>query len=72
MTTAISASSAHEATDYQRLETLGDSILKNMTSLTLMAEHLNYHEGIRTYSRRTYFLLDIILSLEMCLGISTF
>lgn len=47
-TTAISASSAREATDYQRLETLGDSILKNMTSLTLMAEHLNYHEGIRT------------------------
>ena len=46
--TAISASSAHEATDYQRLETLGDSILKYMTSLTLMAEHLNYHEGIRT------------------------
>lgn len=43
--TAISASSAHEGTDYQRLETLGDSILKVMTSLTLMAEHLNYHEG---------------------------
>lgn len=49
VTTAISASSAHEATDYQRLETLGDTILKYMTSLTLMAEHLNYHEGIRTY-----------------------
>lgn len=48
VTTAISASSAREGTDYERLETLGDSVLKYMTSLTLMAEHLNYHEGIRT------------------------
>ncbi len=49
VSSAISASSAHEPTDYQRLETLGDSILKSMTSLTLMTENLNYHEGIRTY-----------------------
>ena len=55
VTSAISASSAREPTDYQRLETLGDSILKSMTSLTLMAEHLSYHEGIRTYSQRPYF-----------------
>ena len=60
VTSAISASSAQEPTDYQRLETLGDSILKYMTSLTLMAEHLNYHEGIRTYFRRI-FILWIIL-----------
>lgn len=68
VTTAISASSAHEATDYQRLETLGDSVLKYMTSLTLMAEHLNYHEGIRTYFRRLYLLPWIRLSFETCLG----
>lgn len=48
VTTAITASSAREGTDYERLETLGDSILKYMTSLTLMAEHLKYHEGVRT------------------------
>lgn len=48
---AISAPSAHEATDYQRLETLGDSILKKLTSLTLMAEHLNYHEGILSHKK---------------------
>ena len=48
VTTAISASSAREGTDYERLETLGDSVLKYMTSLALTAEHLNYHEGIRT------------------------
>ena len=68
VTTAISASSAHEDTDYQRLETLGDSILKYTTSLTLMAEHPHYHEGIRTYFRRLYLLHLIILSLVTCLG----
>ena len=47
---AISASSANEATNYQRLETLGDSILKYITSLQLIAEHHNYHEGIRKLS----------------------
>ena len=44
--TAISASSAREPNDYQRLEFLGDSILKLSTSLTLMAGNLKYHEGI--------------------------
>ena len=66
VTSAISASSAREPTDYQRLETLGDSILKKMTSLTLMAEHLNYHEGIRTYFRRLFFFWNKS-SLEKCL-----
>lgn len=51
VTSAISASSAHEATDYQRFETLGDSILKKLTSLALMAEHLNYHEGILSHKK---------------------
>ena len=49
VTAAISASSAHEEKDYQELETLGDSVLKFMTSTQLMAEYLNYHEGICTY-----------------------
>lgn len=40
MATAISASSAREPTDYQRLEFLGDNILKFFTSLTLMAANL--------------------------------
>lgn len=43
---AISASVARESTNYQRLEFLGDSVLKMFTSLTLVAEHLNWHEGI--------------------------
>ena len=43
--TAISAPSARESTDYQRLEFLGDSILKLLTSMALMAEYLIYDEG---------------------------
>ena len=43
--TALSASSAREGTDYQRLEFLGDSVLKHFTSITLMSEHPKWHEG---------------------------
>ena len=43
---AISAPSAQESTDYNRLEFIGDSFLKFFTSLTMMAKHLRYHEGI--------------------------
>lgn len=45
---ATSAPAAQERTNYQRLEFIGDSILKFFTSLTLMAQHLNWHEGILT------------------------
>lgn len=43
---AISTPAAQEKDDYQRLEFIGDSLLKFFTSLTLMAQHLNWHEGI--------------------------
>ncbi|KAL8695165.1 MAG: hypothetical protein Q9218_000333 [Villophora microphyllina] len=43
--TAITASAAREPTNYQRQEYLGDSILKFLTSLTLVSEHLRWHEG---------------------------
>ncbi|KAL2040995.1 hypothetical protein N7G274_006453 [Stereocaulon virgatum] len=48
---AISAPSAQESGDYNRLEFLGDSYLKFFTSLTLVAEHLNYHEGILSHQK---------------------
>lgn len=44
--TAISTTAAQESTNYQRLEFLGDSILKAFTSLTLLTTHLNWHEGM--------------------------
>ena len=42
---ALSASSAREGVDYQRLEFLGDSVLKWFVSLQLLAEHPSWHEG---------------------------
>lgn len=49
--TAISASAAQEPTNYQRLEFLGDSILKYLTSLTLVSTHLNWHEGLLSHQK---------------------
>lgn len=49
--TAISASSATEETNYQRLEFLGDSLLKICTSLQLLAEYPLWHEGYLTAKR---------------------
>jgi hypothetical protein len=43
--TAISASSANEASNYQRLEFLGDSILKTCTSVQLVGAYPLWHEG---------------------------
>jgi dsRNA-specific ribonuclease/ERCC4-related helicase len=43
--TAISASSAQEDSNYQRLEFLGDSVLKTCTSVQLIAEYPLWHEG---------------------------
>ncbi|KAI9718250.1 MAG: hypothetical protein M1812_004240 [Candelaria pacifica] len=43
--TAITASSAREGTNYERLELLGDCILKLCTSVQLVAEYPNWHEG---------------------------
>lgn len=43
--TAISASSAQRSTNYQRLEFLGDSILKLCTSIQIAAENPLWHEG---------------------------
>ncbi|EFE41937.1 RNA helicase/RNAse III, putative [Trichophyton verrucosum HKI 0517] len=44
--TAITATSAREDTNYQRLEFLGDSALKLHASMQLLAEHPLWHEGI--------------------------
>ncbi|KAI4224392.1 MAG: hypothetical protein L6R36_004692 [Xanthoria steineri] len=44
--TAFTTSAAHEPSNYQRQEYLGDSVLKFLTSLTLMSERLRWHEGV--------------------------
>ena len=49
--TAITTSAAQEPTNYQRQEYLGDSVLKFLTSLTLVSEHLRWHEGILSHAK---------------------
>lgn len=49
--TAISTTASQESTNYQRLEFLGDSILKTMVSLTLLATHANWHEGVLSHQK---------------------
>ncbi|EPQ67305.1 Bgt-5504 [Blumeria graminis f. sp. tritici] len=43
--TAICASNANEATNYQRLEFLGDTVLKTCVSIHIMAKNPLWHEG---------------------------
>jgi len=43
--TAITASSAREETDYQRYELLGDSVLKFLAGIQLLADYPLWHEG---------------------------
>lgn len=43
--TAITASSAAEETNYQRYELLGDSVLKFLAGLQLLADYPLWHEG---------------------------
>jgi len=49
--TAICASSAQESTNYQRLEFLGDSILKLCTSVQLMNAFPLWHEGLLSFKK---------------------
>lgn len=43
--TAISASSAREQGNYQKLELLGDSVLKYLATTQLFCAHADWHEG---------------------------
>lgn len=63
--TATSAPAAQEQDNYQRLEFIGDSLLKFFTSLTLMAQHLNWHEGVLT-GRKDHVVSNGNLSLSAC------
>ncbi|KAJ1723103.1 Dicer-like protein 1 [Coemansia erecta] len=48
---AITASSSNSDVNYERLETLGDSVLKLITTVALFVSHPNDHEGLLS-SRR--------------------
>lgn len=70
--TATAASVAREQTDYQRMEFLGDSMLKYYTSLTLMAEHLTWHEGFLS-AKKDHIVSNARLALSaLQLGLGQF
>ncbi|KDR84248.1 hypothetical protein GALMADRAFT_133594 [Galerina marginata CBS 339.88] len=48
LTVAITAPSSGEKLNYQRMETLGDTVLKFITGVQLMAEYPLWHEGYLT------------------------
>ena len=45
---AVTAPVAGERDNYQRLETLGDTVLKFITAVQLLAQHPHWHEGFLT------------------------
>ena len=45
---ALTAPAAGERDNYQRLETLGDTVLKFITAVQLLAQHPHWHEGFLT------------------------
>ncbi|KAK4179963.1 putative dicer-like protein [Triangularia setosa] len=49
--TAITASGARRSTDYERIEFLGDSILKLCTTINCSAQYLHYPEGFLSASK---------------------
>ncbi|KAJ7494794.1 hypothetical protein B0H11DRAFT_2156090 [Mycena galericulata] len=48
LTTALCAPMSQEQSNYQRLETLGDTVLKFMSSIQLLGEYPLWHEGYLT------------------------
>ncbi|KAF2803659.1 P-loop containing nucleoside triphosphate hydrolase protein [Mytilinidion resinicola] len=69
---AIMASSANEAEDYQRLEFLGDCILKLCTSVNLMASHLMWPEGYLTAEKGRTTSNGFLARATMQLGLERF
>ncbi|KAK4195329.1 putative dicer-like protein [Triangularia verruculosa] len=49
--TAITASGARRSTDYERIEFLGDSMLKFCTTINCSAQYLHYPEGFLSASK---------------------
>lgn len=70
--TAISASSAHEENDYQRYEFLGDSLLKLITSIHLVANYPLWHEGLLSAEKDKIVSNDRLYQIALELGLDHF
>ncbi|KAK0222957.1 hypothetical protein EDD85DRAFT_778913 [Armillaria nabsnona] len=63
LTVAMTASSSQECDNYQRLETLGDTVLKYLVSIQLLSEHPLWHEGYLS-RRKDHAIANVTLANE--------
>ena len=61
LTTALTAPAATAPTDYERMETLGDTVLKLLTCIQTMADHPFWHEGYLT-ARKDHVVANVSLA----------
>ena len=61
LTTALTAPAAMAPTDYERMETLGDTVLKLLASIQVMADHPFWHEGYLT-TRKDHVVANVSLA----------
>jgi dsRNA-specific ribonuclease len=69
---AITAPSAQWATNYQRYEFLGDSILKFVVSSQLFVDHKNWHEGYLSKRRACLVSNTCLASAALDAGLDAF
>ena len=72
ITEAITSPSANEKTDYNRLEFLGDCILKYCAALQVTAGHLNWPEGYLTLEKFVIVSNDNLTKGGLALGLDRF
>ncbi|EXJ91780.1 hypothetical protein A1O3_00330 [Capronia epimyces CBS 606.96] len=70
--TAISCPSAQWVTNYQRLEFIGDSVLKFVVSQQLFVGHPSWHEGYLTRARAKLTSNDTFAQAAVRLGLDSF
>jgi endoribonuclease Dicer len=61
LVTALTAPVAMAHSNYERLETLGDTVLKFMTSIQVMADHPYWHEGYLSL-RKDHVVANVTLA----------
>jgi endoribonuclease Dicer len=61
LTTALTTPAAMAPTDYERMETLGDTVLKLLTCIQTMADHPFWHEGYLT-ARKDHVVANVSLA----------
>lgn len=69
---AITAPGANEAVDYNRLEYLGDSILKHCTELEVVSQHINWPEAYLSVDRDRIVRNSNLAAAALAIGLDKF